>query len=383
LGQVRDRVVFEHNRLPNYVCTETVERRYYSRGIRGKPTCEGLGADRNASQQLRLDKTDRLRLNVLVQDGIETLAWTGTAPAEHGVEDVLNSGSIGTGPAATHLLELFTNPALHFRLLSDPLGVLSYGFRMTEKDSQYRVWAAGRWVAVGYGGSIQVASDPSRLLRLDLQTDELPASSGMCQESTVLGFDEKQSSRFSWLVPVYSRTRNIDPDGTEIDRLTEISACRESSGNPPPAPAPRGQPLPVGLRLILSLDQEIDSDTAAAGDRIRATVAVDPDGITDPKYVGAKVTGRIVESTIDVQRQTFLVTLAFDTFEQNGEQRPFFAEIINPFTRKAAPSRQTRLKGNGVQDWPHGTLDFQSLRRNDHYLVPARSAAGWITVQSR
>jgi hypothetical protein len=122
LERARNQVLAHTRNLPEQVCVETIDRSYYSRkSACDSASCERLLLDRkNGLDVLLLDKTDRLRVAVRMAQGREIYSWTGAAPYDHGVEDTLNGGPIGTGPFAAHLADVFVNSAVRFRLLTDP-----------------------------------------------------------------------------------------------------------------------------------------------------------------------------------------------------------------------------------------------------------------------
>ncbi len=374
LEQARDKVLAGTSNLPKYVCVETIDRSYYSRKNPPDtpPSCEKLALDRKRGHDLlQLDKTDRLRIAVAISQGHEIYSWTGIPPYAHGVEDILNGGPIGTGPFATHLLDTFTNAATRFRLLSEPSEMLDYGFRVPVEASRYSILADGKWLPTGYSGSLRIGRDSLDVRRLEVETDELPPETGMCQESTVLEF--RGSDRF---LPAKSRTHDILRDATETDRVATISDCREAPATPPPTPGRPGALAPKGLKISLQFDTDIDSDVAAAGDAISATVTLPVITFGYLMDAGAKVTGRIVQMTHAGAK--LFIAVAFDTVEQKGVASPFYAKLIWP--PSATETGFHKLTGHGMPDWPHGTLGFPVSKRQQRYVVPAGFKSIWVTV---
>jgi hypothetical protein len=224
-------LVLEHTRnLPQQVCVETIDRSYYSLKKAGdSASCERLLLDRkNGRGVLRLDKTDRLRVAVKVVQGREIYSWTGTAPYHHGVEDILNDGPIGTGPFAAHLADIFVNPAVGFRLLTDPADFIEYGFRVPMEASRYVVMGGGKWQATGYSGSMRVDRSSMAVQRLEVNTNELPPDTDICEADSVLEFHDP--GRY---VPTISRVHAMMRDTTETERAITISDCREAAAASP------------------------------------------------------------------------------------------------------------------------------------------------------
>jgi hypothetical protein len=308
LERARDKILTAVPTAPAFTCIETIDRSYYSEYPAGPSrSCERISLDRkNGRRHLRLDFTDRIRVAVAISQGEEFYSWTGTAPASHSVDEILQHGPIGTGTLASFLLDIFRNPAVSFRLLQEKPSTLEYGFRVPVEGSNFAIVGGKDWLPTGYGGSFDIARDSLSISRLTVETGQLPTETSMCEETTVVDFPDGQ------LVPSHGRTHAIMRDGTEMDRLTTISGCRESPAPTPPSPSRAASPLPAGTTLRLLLDAPIDFDTAAAGDEISATVM-------DSPLDGAKVSGRIVRLKHILEHDKFeagyLISIAFDSFE--------------------------------------------------------------------
>jgi hypothetical protein len=387
LEKVRDQVMAQAARLPNYVCTETIERSYYSRREppEDPPSCERILIDRkNGRYHLRLDATDRLRVSVVIHQGREIYSWTGTAPYEHGVEDILQGGPLGTGSFAAYLLDIFGNPSVLFRLLGDRLNVLQYGFRVPVEASRLVVGAQTEWLPTGYSGLLHIDKGSLEIRRLDIQTNELPPQTAMCEEESTLEFPLQQASGSRWFLPGGSSTHDILRDTTETDRVATLSDCHEAPATPAaPLPLRTAAALPPGLKVSLVFTAPIDTDVAAAGDPVSATV-IEPvftgrkgqDAVVLP---GATVTGRIVR----MRRQwnpspVFLISVAFETLESKGALSPFYARLIDPPPASETPVYQTMtLTGHGLKDWPRGAFGFHP---RDHLVIPASFKSKWRTT---
>ena len=190
--------------MPRYVCVETIDRSYFSRKEppESPPSCEQIAVDRKKGRySLKLDATDRLRVSVAVPQGREIFSWTGIAPYSHGVEDILQAGPIGTGVFAVHLLDIFSNPSVRFRLLEERQDELEYGFRVPVEASRFVVGASTEWLATGYSGCIHLDRDSVAVRRFTFETEELPPETQMCQESTVVEFPSRQAAGSSLFGP--------------------------------------------------------------------------------------------------------------------------------------------------------------------------------------
>jgi hypothetical protein len=371
LEQARDKVLAATSDLPKYICVETIDRSYFSRKNPPEtpPSCERIALDRKRGRgDLQLDKTDRLRVAVTIAQGREIYSWTGIAPYQHGVEDILNGGPIGTGPFAAFLLGTLTNSATRFHLLSEPSDTLDYGFRVPVEASRYSVLGGGKWLPTGYTGSLHIDRDSLDVRRLSVETGELPEQTGMCEENTVLEFRGADRA-----LPAESRVRLVMRDTTETERVTTISDCREASATPIPAPVRQGAPVPKGMSIVLQFDADIDSEIAAAGDAISATVALPVITYGRTIDAGAKVTGRIVHMERRREPARGFLSIAFDTLEQKGVLSPFYAKLADACAALDTAPQEFKLTGHGLQDWPHGTVCFKRI-------IPAGFKSKWVTV---
>src|SRR5205823_5149388 len=131
----------------------------------------------------------------------------------------------------------------------------------------------------------------------------------------------------------------------------ESSVTFETPGGAKPEPAGassagRSPPLAPGLSVWLSLQTEIDTDTAAAGDPVAALVTQDVfDTVTDKPPRGAKgvllgrtapklvipahsmARGRIVRMEHRLDPSYFLIAIRFETVEYLGIVKPFTAKL--------------------------------------------------------
>src|SRR5271156_2422667 len=156
LAKARDRVVERTERLPNYICVQTVDRKYFKRAnpVFPPPSCDDVAA-KNAGKvnALELEGTDRLRLDVKVSGGTEIGAWAGSSHFDDGNIMKLIKGPFGTGAFGTILTDIFTGDGVSFyfdgeeRL--DLVGLFRYRFEVPHELSHYMVRAGDDWVFTG------------------------------------------------------------------------------------------------------------------------------------------------------------------------------------------------------------------------------------------
>ena len=382
LERAREKILPRLTRLPKMICVETIDRRYFPRENQAgpAPACETIGLDRKRGRNApRLGYTDRVRVAVTIVDGREIYSWTGAEPPSYSVEDILHPGPIGTGAFAGHLLDIFVNPAVQFRLLEEGSETLEYGFRVPIEGSRYSVRAGGEWVTTGYSGSFRIERGSQNIDRFTVQTNELPPETSLCETASILEF----SAGTDWLVPKTGTTHDVMRDASETDSTTTIADCREATAPMPERQPTAGPALPPNILLSLAFNTPFDSDLTAAGDAISATIAeAHPEGSKDAKLAwlaGATVKGRITR--VEHRQRSFLFSVAWETFEVNGVRSPFYAKLIHnaPFALVPVPEKSTfpPPSGHGRKDWS-ATFVFDS--RASRYVLRAPFESKWLTT---
>src|ERR1700693_2632487 len=92
LAKARDKMLERTERLPNYICVQTVDRTYLKPEKAQFPglSCDDLSArSTKKNYHLKLTATDRLRLDVKVSEGTEIGAWAGASGFGDGREGQL------------------------------------------------------------------------------------------------------------------------------------------------------------------------------------------------------------------------------------------------------------------------------------------------------
>lgn len=369
LEKARDKMLSEIPNHPRIRCVETIDRSYFSR--RGlfvsNPSCERLSADRKAGRtKLRLDATDRLRVEVAVTQSTEIYSWTRPAPFSSSVEQILQFGPTGTGAFAAHLIDIFSNPSVRFRPLEDRGESLEYSFRVPIEASRLIVKAGTQWRPAGYSGSFAIDPSTFEMRRFTMESDELPPETSLCEVSTTNEYSGEKN--LGLLLPSVSRSHDILRDATETERATTFSDCREAA-----LPAD-GQETALDLTLPqqtleLALSTPIDTATAAAGDVISARLTLPILRPKSPEVLvpaGSTVTGRIVQMEHRLHpKNYFVVSMAFDRVLVDGK------------------SFKLRIESNGNRvatnpAWPMGTFSFPAS--NSRYVIPAGFKSKWLTA---
>lgn len=393
-------------RLPKYACVQTIDRAYYAPAMpnHGDPSCGQMAADKKKNP-LRLDVSDRLRLDVAQGEEREIDSWAGAGRFDTAdIDRIVNRGPIGTGSFGGYLVDIFNNNATKYAYLGektrDGSHVLVYGYAVTQSASHYRVQFASpegdAWWTTPYSGTFEVDPLSLEIGRITLQTAELPAKTGLCEADSTLDYQRLQIGDGSFLLPRQSQIRLILRDGRETENEIGFTNCREYQAQsvvhfdaPSAAPAAAAEateklraPLPPGLAVELRLTTPIDTDTAAAGDAVSAAVlrAVHPPRSTDILIpAGAVVHGRLslVERHL-LPIAHVMVAITWESLETDGEPSPFAARLEG---KNGTASVVTSLAGTmqpktPIPDGPPNSFVFLGEKR---HVMDAGAASFWVT----
>jgi hypothetical protein len=371
LVRVRDQVLQAGKRIPNYACVETVRRdRFEPVDGRAHQSCGAVFARRkqpNSQSRLTLDSTDWLRLDVALASDKEMFSWAGAGKFEEGeIDDLVPEGGIGTGAFATLLLNAFSpgGPPFSFEGATaiDLRRVFEYSYTVPKDRSSYHVKADKQWAITGYRGRVFVDPKTAELVRLEIQTEELPPETHSCETDTSLDFGIVQLGGDGYLLPKLARQRFIGREGADSENAMTFSACREyqaqsklSFGNAASvsqassnSPASTFQ-LPAGLPVIIELITPIHASEAAAGDRLEGRLAkpIVDRHLNTLVPEGTLVEGRLmrVETRYDLH-SALTVALRWENLRLTVDASVPFAVL--PVRRVSAPQPAGALRRRGV-----------------------------------
>jgi hypothetical protein len=437
LLRVRQSVMDTVERLPKYVCTQTIDRDRYEPESRGfaplgrdrKRSCDDISADvKSPGWNRRRSSSDRLRLDVAVTHNLpgvesEMYSWAGEGGfSDRSLFEVVPDGAVSTGSFASLLASIFGGAtAARFSYNGDSTvdgRVLSeFGFRIPEEKSDYLYLFGGsrkQQTTIGYHGTFLVDPKTAELVRLSMGTSELPAETGACELSQTLDYGRVTLNGADFLLPTETRVSLIHTDESEAENRIRYSACHEFRGEstvryePAPAVEPaalvghpvRALALPAGLAFRLSFTERIDTATAAAGDLIRAklTTAIRDQSSKVLVPEGSAVTGRIVSirhyypasrpqhggaREANGQYPPLVLAVKLETLEVGGVTHPFKA------TSDSRVQRFAKVTGGLSQQVDLGPLDRQQDRdagvfdfwdKTPGYLVESGMESSWVTV---
>ncbi len=428
LLRVRDKVVHTLDRLPRYMCTQTIDRSVYEpaqREVEAK-ACEDSKRSEDLERKLVRTMADRVRLDVGMAARGEIYSWVGENRFRNrSLFSIVNDGSLSTGYFNGFLDLVFRSDNTSFSYSGEVSEggrkLLEYSYRQPLEGSHYDFLFHGQAVTTGYEGTVLVDPETAELTRLTLRTSSIPAETGACEVNNTMSYNRFRLNGSDFLLPSETHLHITGQNGVETDNLTVYSGCHEFLGEsklsfetPLDEPdrestAPRSEvTIPAGLPFQLSLAENIHVGTAAAGDTVKAVLTTDlrdqSKKVLVPK--GTPVLCRILR----IRRRYFHDTnaralnpdgsirfrsnpsarvelqLGLEDFALPGGQRPVYAQPDRG--RSASPSRAGRA--GTLQSRPMELGPLNAMGRNqwfanfndagDNYVIKSGLASSWVTV---
>ncbi len=271
LRQVRLKATANLNRLPDYTCTQTIERRV------------------RRPQSRKFELLDVVRLEVALVSGKELFAWPGARKFEdREIGDLVPGGAIGNGSFALHLKTIFETKAPTFSFEGeenrDGRRVYHWKFEVPQNKSGYMLRAGTREAIVGYHGSFYVDANTLDLIQLEVEAENIPPELKVMRARDAVEYSREKIGSETFLLPAASELQMVDQWNAESLNKTRFSSCHQyqgesviSFGDPVAAAADMSKPaqvieLPSGLILEADLETPISSESAAVGDPVTAMI---------------------------------------------------------------------------------------------------------------
>lgn len=414
LLKVRRNVMETVERLPKYMCTETIDRSRFRADLnRHTAGCDEpvTGA---SNPVLPLVSSDRLRLDVAISPLREIYSWAGANRFDdRGLLDIVTEGAVSTGEFGGYLSSLFGTDAATFTYEGDTKDengrvVTEFGFRVPPEKSQNEFGNRKFRVTTGYDGVIAVDPENAQLLHLIVRIRGLPEETGACSATTTLDYGRVEMNGYRFLLPSEARLRLAMRNGYENENRTVYSGCHEFRADStvdfdPPVnsagsarlaiqrtgPGPAGLAAPAiraGLPFKLKLAQDIDPRTAAAGDAVLAVLSssVGSEKTGDGIPAGAAIHGRIVRVQYNFgMRTSVTVAIRLESIEWQGRTRPFSGRGRPPVQRfnagSASFSRQ-RVQLGSLDSMQSGTGRLFEMNAKQNFVFRKGTEMEWLTA---
>jgi hypothetical protein len=388
LGRIKSKAAENLQRLPNYTCTQTIERSHRSGKAR------------------KFEPVDTLRLEVALVEGKELFSWPGAGKFEEkGIGEIVGGGgAIGNGSFALHARSVFLSRWPIFTYFGETnlngRRAIRYDYRVPQMLSGYQIRVGPNHAFVEYHGSFWVDPDSLDLIRLDVRADDPPPNLNLTEASDAMEYQRARIGGGDFLLPQSSELVMIDLLGNASRNRTYFSGCRQYAGESKlsfaepfldaAAPAPQAKPirLPAGLTIDVRLQTPIQSGRSATGDPVTALIGRDVKNhgeIVAPK--GAVLTGRITRlEKRKGEQDYYIVGLDFSTIEfdnRSGEFRASLQDSGLAQNSRGGPGRgpgatRRRLMDDDIPDAdPKAGSVF--VVRSSHVSLPRGHSMLWRT----
>ena len=327
LSSFRARLEVAVRKLPDYTCEETIAR------------------SRRASGQGAFTPRDTIRVHVGLVAGKEKYSWPDASRFDDKeLRDLVGRGIVGTGDFAAHVQRVFLSPATQFT----PRGeveqggrkLLRYDYELPVEHSRYKLRIAPLETEVGVKGFFLADPESLNLVRLEVLVDEIPPEMGVDKVHHAIEYAGTAIGAATFVLPSSAQLTLTDLNGDEHRNEITFASCRQYrvestlrfdedkpvAVKPAPAAAPS---IPTNLLVEMSLESEIQPESSALGDSVRALVTKpvrDDARLLIPE--GAVVHGRLVRvERANLPFDHYVVGIEFHTVEMGKERLDFFATL--------------------------------------------------------
>ncbi|MGO9228866.1 MAG: hypothetical protein ACLQKA_06590 [Bryobacteraceae bacterium] len=327
IDALKRRVLDDLAHIPNYTCTETIERS--TRGARSRS----------------FEDVDRYRVEVAYVGGKELFGWPGSDKLDEPDLTTMVPGTVSNGEFALLAGLTFSSPSVVFADVHEDLIdgklMLRCQYRVPVSGSGWILGVPGQQAQIAYHGSMLADRERLDLLAIDSAADQIPRSFGFKTVWRNVEFARVKIGESEFLLPAHATLRASGLDGDELKNEIRFSGCHQYSveteiqfeavdaptkrtkAGAPKVPAAASPPvesvrLPAEFDAELDLESAIDSDTAAVGDPFTAVLrrSVTKDGLT-LILKGAILHGRI--SRLDLVGGRRHLDLRFLYFDAGGQ----------------------------------------------------------------
>ena len=216
LSTARDLAIHYSGKLPNFICTEQVER-----------------TDSTGPNNVKADRLT-IQLSYSGQKESYKLLTMNGSPAKQALESL--DGLITGGEFGSLLLGIFdpsSSADFQWKSASSirkrPAAV--YTYRIARAKSHYMLGhraAAGNMVqaAAGYHGEVVLDGETARVLRLTASADDIPKESGILQSSVEVDYDFIDVAGHSYLLPAHSEA-HMERSHRQIANVVTFTGYRK------------------------------------------------------------------------------------------------------------------------------------------------------------
>jgi hypothetical protein len=216
LSRVRFHLRQNFERIPSYVCHETVER-FQKTGARAVAV-----------------KLDSMEFDVAQVEHKELLARPGATGQfeDKDLSAYMRVGLLGTGEFSSLATNLFLSNSA--RITPHPQGAapvpnseLGYDFEIPAFLSAFTITARGSRALVGKEGTFWVDAESLDLIRVESHAVDIPLAVGLTEAGSTVDYARMQVGDSNVLLPQSAEQVVTNLDGTQMRNKIQFSGCRE------------------------------------------------------------------------------------------------------------------------------------------------------------
>ncbi|MEZ5354695.1 MAG: hypothetical protein R2762_18835 [Bryobacteraceae bacterium] len=294
IARIKTRMRENLTQLPNYTCTETIERSH------------------RAPKSRRFQLDDTIRLEVALVNGKELFAWPGAGNFEDRPLRDLVGGTIGNGSFALHARSVFLSNAPTYEYVGpvEEFGrsMHRYRYHVPLNRSGFQLRVGDQQGVAGYHGAFDVDQTSLDLIRLEVIAHDIPPHVPLSNARDEMRYQRVAIGERDFLLPQSSELTLTDLTGDESRNRTSFSSCHQYSGEstisfddpPPPGEAPPPPvaavpvQLPEGLLFEARLTEALQFKDIAIGDPFEVELTTNAkQGKSTIVPRGAKARGRV------------------------------------------------------------------------------------------
>lgn len=362
LERVKERMRENLERMPDYVCTQTIER-----AVRSTPKAP-------------LQALDTLRLEVALVGNRELFSWVGADRfQEQELASLVGRGTVGTGSFALHVKTVFLTGAATFQFQGteqrDGRTAARFSYSVPQEASRYRLRMQPREAVVPFRGAFVADVETYDLLQLDVEAVDIPEMLGVARANETMRYARTPIGQTDFLLPKASELLLTGSSGEESLNRASFGACRQYGAvsrmlydASPSIHAAAVPSMSPGVLLDVELETRITLSSANIGDVVTARLARPAGALPQ----GSALTGRIVRlDRATLPFDHFVVGLRLEHIETPAGLQPVAATMedvsaaaglinqakrFNPtFDRKRKPRMEILVReqqsGEGVLHW--------------------------------
>lgn len=272
LARIRYHMSRNLTQIPNYTCTQTIERS--ARRAKGR----------------RFQLIDTLRLEVALVNGNEMFAWPGSGRfSDKKITDLVGrGGAIGNGAFAGHARSVFMSGAPRFdyegEVMRESRRVFRYRYSVPLLLSNYEIRIGELSEKVGFSGYFESDALTLEPRELEVNAEEIPPTLKLQSAKSRMIYRAVRIGEKDFSLPETAELVMMDLGGNESRNLTTLSGCREYTGESvlrfdepteaalEPVTVTEAVELPDGLLLEAKLETPIRHGKTAIGDIIEAVL---------------------------------------------------------------------------------------------------------------